>query len=208
MKNTFFDAFYGASACYFGQEPTKSLVRFLSRYDVKPGKVIDIGAGEGRNTFYLAEKGFQVTAIEPSVIGAREILSQAQSFSQDIYVINDVYLTQTLTEIDFDIIVAVTSLDHMIYDDVIQSVLDIKQRLKKGGYVFAVVFTEDDPGNRNDVKNASDCANQIKHYFRQNELKKLFSDFEILEYKETETVDESHGKPHKHNKATLVAKKQ
>jgi len=210
MAKISFDEFYARRADYFGKEPSESLEFFISMYNVAPCSALDIGAGEGRNTFFLAKQGFDVTAIEPSPVGATYIRTGARSLggAGHISVINETYLDAMLGGEKYDLIFAVTALDHMTLDDVKKSVKDIKSRLSSRGYVFFVVFTELDPGNTESKKNASDCAGQIKHYFRQNELKELFSDFEILEYVEFFKHDASHGKPHDHHKAKLIARKK
>lgn len=48
--------------------------------DLPAGEAIDVGAGEGRNTVWLAERGWQVTALDFSAVGlekAREMAFEA-----------------------------------------------------------------------------------------------------------------------------------
>ena len=79
--------------------------------------------------------------------------------------------------------------------------------MKPGGYVYILVFTEDDPGFKKDIENASECSLFIKHYFKKGELRNFFSDFEILEYSEYIKKDTTHGPIHYHGKAKLFARK-
>jgi 2-polyprenyl-3-methyl-5-hydroxy-6-metoxy-1,4-benzoquinol methylase len=37
--------------------------------DLAPGRALDVGAGEGRNAVWLASRGWQVTAVDFSVVG-------------------------------------------------------------------------------------------------------------------------------------------
>ncbi len=49
----------------FGEEPEKTLIKFINKIDkFKP--VLDIGAGQGSNSVYLASNGFSVDAVDPS----------------------------------------------------------------------------------------------------------------------------------------------
>jgi len=63
-----YDQTYEAHDDYFGSDPNEVLVRYndLIR-NLSP--VLDIGAGQGRNSFYLAARGMQVHAVDLSPIG-------------------------------------------------------------------------------------------------------------------------------------------
>lgn len=57
--------------------PESFLVEHISHF--KPGSVLDIACGNGRNAIFLAEKGFEVTGIDFSVVA----LEQLSSYSND-----------------------------------------------------------------------------------------------------------------------------
>jgi SAM-dependent methyltransferase len=82
----YFDDVYQGSARYWWQglgryalEPdaypasllTQQTLRLLS--DRKPGRVLDIGAGEGSDAIRLAKLGYDVDAVELSSVGAKKI---------------------------------------------------------------------------------------------------------------------------------------
>ncbi|MDX1486856.1 MAG: class I SAM-dependent methyltransferase [Acidiferrobacterales bacterium] len=48
-------------------EPNRFLVAEVA--DLQPGRALDLGCGEGRNAVWLAEQGWQVTAVDFSDIG-------------------------------------------------------------------------------------------------------------------------------------------
>lgn len=202
-----FDEFYSTPHTYFSQDHSGGMEECLKKYKVLPCSAIDIGAGEGRNSLYLAAQGYNVYAIEPSEVGAKKISQRAKDCGVDISVLNTDILTATKDLKDIGFAVALTSLEHMEYDYLIKAVKEIKRVLKPGGYIYAMVFTEEDPGYKKDLPNASECALFIKHYFKKGELKELFSDFEIMEYSEYTKIDEMHGTVHYHGKAKLFAKK-
>lgn len=58
---------------YAGSEPVWSLTPNLFVEDelflVSPGTAVDLGAGEGRNSIWLAKKGWRVTAVDFSQVG-------------------------------------------------------------------------------------------------------------------------------------------
>jgi SAM-dependent methyltransferase len=71
-----FDEFYAGGPQWSGN-PNGVLVREVA--ELPPGRVLDIGAGEGADAVWLAENGWQVTALEPAaaaVARARELAGQ------------------------------------------------------------------------------------------------------------------------------------
>lgn len=202
-----FDYFYSKQKSYFGEAPSDGLVAMLKKYNVNVGKALDIGAGEGRNSIYLAQLGFDVTSIEPTKDGANKIIDKSNKLNLKINVLNCDYLTDDSKE-KYDFIIAGTSLDHMekIYLD--KAIEKLKASLNLGGLIYIVVFTQEDPGYLKCLDIASECHDFIKHYFKKNELKNYFKEFDILYYNEYTKPDNSHGKPHIHGKAKLIARKK
>jgi len=206
MKKDDFSIFYDQTKSYFGDNPSDGLVDALEKYQIKPGKALDIGAGEGRNSLYLAKSGFSVCAVEPSVLGVEKIKERARESSLDLKVVNADYLSFESDDI-YDFILAGTSIDHMESDSLEKVFTKLKKSLNKNGVVYIVVFTEDDPGALKKYDEASECADFIKHYFKKDELREYFNDFEILFYDEYTKKDTTHGPVHFHAKAKLIAQK-
>lgn len=202
-----FDHFYSSESDYFSRTHSDGMVECLENFHVAPCSALDIGAGEGRNSFYLASAGFKVTAIEPSYCGAKKIQGTAAELGLDVTVINNDLLTVSKSLHNFGFVLALTSLEHMEYDYLCEAIPVIKRLIAPNGYFYAIVFTENDPGFIHDCENSSECAMFVKHYFKCNELYCFFSDFDILVYKEYLKEDLSHGKPHYHGKAKIFVKK-
>ncbi|WP_237442729.1 class I SAM-dependent methyltransferase [Sinobacterium norvegicum] len=51
---------------YHGMAAEQVHANWLHKLPAKPGRALDIGAGNGRDAAWLAKQGWQVTAIEPS----------------------------------------------------------------------------------------------------------------------------------------------
>ncbi len=60
-----YDDAYRQATDYFGQEPDQLLVQFVDQIDANL-PVLDIGSGQGRHALYLAQRGIEVDAIDPS----------------------------------------------------------------------------------------------------------------------------------------------
>jgi SAM-dependent methyltransferase len=70
MQNTeqaAWDERYGGSDLVWGAGPNSFVADELAA--LPPGRAIDLGAGEGRNAIWLAELGWQVTAVDFSAAG-------------------------------------------------------------------------------------------------------------------------------------------
>ena len=63
------DAKYSGDGYKHDQKPSDLLVRWLG--SLPPGKALDLACGTGRNSLFLAEKGYAVTAIDVSPIAIR-----------------------------------------------------------------------------------------------------------------------------------------
>ena len=46
--------------------------------DLKPGRALDVGMGQGRNAIYLAQQGWNVTGVDISDEGIRQAKEQAR----------------------------------------------------------------------------------------------------------------------------------
>ncbi|MCP2246367.1 class I SAM-dependent methyltransferase [Lentzea aerocolonigenes] len=51
---------------FFVAKPDESLVSYLERGLIAPGRALDVGCGPGRNAIHLARNGFQVDAVDVS----------------------------------------------------------------------------------------------------------------------------------------------
>ncbi|MDO5671062.1 MAG: methyltransferase domain-containing protein [Corynebacterium sp.] len=75
-QHTDFDEFYAGGHRWSGN-PNEALISQVG--DLVPGRVLDIGCGEGADAVWLAERGWQVTAIdiaEVAVERAREMAGE------------------------------------------------------------------------------------------------------------------------------------
>jgi tellurite methyltransferase len=57
---------YEGSSCLWGGEPGNLVRQLLEHTSVAGREVLDLGAGEGKNAYFLADRGAEVTAVELS----------------------------------------------------------------------------------------------------------------------------------------------
>ena len=61
------DERYASDDYRFGTRPNRFLIDCAAR--MKPGRLLSLGEGEGRNAVYMASLGFEVTAVDQSEVG-------------------------------------------------------------------------------------------------------------------------------------------
>jgi SAM-dependent methyltransferase len=209
-----FNRVYSDPVCYYGSDLRPEFTDFFNGRDLSGKHALDLGCGEGRYSLYLARNGCRVTAIDRSEAGMQKLKTTVDKQHLDINPTN-----MDIDAFDFagnsmDIVVAATILDHLT-DALRARVVDgIRTALKPGGILYANVFTVDDPGfliQRGTTAlppdMVSDTAECMEHYFDRGELINLFPDLHTLYYYEGIEPDTSHGRPHRHGWACLLAKK-
>ncbi|MCZ9309119.1 class I SAM-dependent methyltransferase [Corynebacterium uberis] len=65
------EQFYQSHEQLWSGQPNSTLVDLVSTLGLTPGTALDIGCGEGADAAWLAEQGWQVTAIDPAPTAAR-----------------------------------------------------------------------------------------------------------------------------------------
>ena len=68
--NSYWNKVYRAEQSIFVHRPNDLLVGAVKGR--KPGKALDMGMGQGRNTIFLAQHGWEVTGFDPSDEGVRQ----------------------------------------------------------------------------------------------------------------------------------------
>ncbi len=161
----------------------------------KSGKVLDLGCGEAGTSLSLAEKGFEVTCVDISKTAIKNIKIEAKKRVVKIIAF-DVDLEKFEFKEDYDIIIGTGIFQFIPEKYSLKLIKDIMKHTKKDGLNIFEVFLQGDPSQEKDSEG---------HYFKQNELKELYSNWDILDYEEYEDYD---GEEEQTNKiAYLIAKK-
>lgn len=211
-KTSPFNHFYSQDVFYYGLDLRPEFTAYFEKKNLVGKMALDLGCGEGRYAIWLARGGCRVTAVDMSKTGIAKLARFAVKNGLDIQAMQvDVGKFEFL-ESAYDIITAATIFDHLDTQISKQVALRVINALKPGGVLYADVFTTKDPGYLVKTGNprtpdVSDTAAFLSKYFKTNELKCLFSALTPLVYREMVEPDLSHGKPHKHGWACMVAKK-
>jgi 2-polyprenyl-3-methyl-5-hydroxy-6-metoxy-1,4-benzoquinol methylase len=79
------DERYASSPQLFRQSPDETLVEVASV--LPPGRALDLGAGEGRNSLWLAGAGWSVTAVDASAVALERAASRARAEGTEIEIV-------------------------------------------------------------------------------------------------------------------------
>jgi SAM-dependent methyltransferase len=75
MNETHWNERYAASERLFSADPDGTLVELAG--GLPPGRALDLGAGEGRNSLWLASLGWRVTAVDLSDVALTRLAASA-----------------------------------------------------------------------------------------------------------------------------------
>ncbi len=164
------DTKFATETYVYGREPSKFLVEVLS--DVPTGRALDIAMGEGRNAVFLAKKGFDVLGVDFSDVAIRKAHRLARAHHVTIRADNADLMRYAIPHETYDLIVDINYLQRSL-------ISQIKNGLKKGGYLVFENQTVEQ------LSNPEGKGINREYLLEKGELKKLFSEFRILAYRET-----------------------
>ena len=136
MDKAFWDQKYSAKEYVY----TKDVNRFVkeSLSDLAPGKMIDLAGGEGRNTVFFAEKGWQAENVDLSSVGLEKCVALAKERG-----VSDKVVTTNASALDFVSKLAPVDLGVCAYLQIPSKDLDVAigrlvDNIKPGGVFFGV----------------------------------------------------------------------
>jgi SAM-dependent methyltransferase len=136
MDKAFWDSKYSVDEYVY----TKDVNRFVKEHlsDLAPGKMIDLAGGEGRNTVFFAQKGWQAENIDLSAVG----LVKCEKLAKERNVLENVFTTNA-SALDFESKLAPVDLGVIAYLQIPQAELAIAitrlvENIKPGGLFFGV----------------------------------------------------------------------
>ena len=199
---------YQDSVCFWGVEPAK-YVRFLADRigsGLSGRRVLDLGAGEGKNAVYLARLGADVVAVDHSEIALGRF-SQQPGYEEV-----SGSLVATVADVEdveygdgsFDVVVAY-GIFHCL--DSISSVEALVRRVqgwvKSGGWFVGATFTDRIPPPQ-----VQDYLSE-EAFLPEGRLEELFQGWQEVS-SENGTITESHPTSlveHQHSICRLIARK-
>lgn len=133
-------------------------IHYIEKYLKKGDKILDVGAGTGKYSFYFQEKGYDVTALELVKHNLKEI--EKKNIKA---VLGNALDLSKFEDQSFDIVILFGPMYHLIsFEEKKKALEEAKRVTKKNGYIFI-----------------SYCMNEyavITHAFRENFIKKVLKE--------------------------------
>ncbi|MFP3904688.1 MAG: class I SAM-dependent methyltransferase [Armatimonadota bacterium] len=195
-----YESAYSTRTDVFGTIPHRLLHDFITTSSIT-GRALDIGAGDGRNSIFLAENGLQVDALDVCT-PAIERLQQVTT-TRGLDITPRVCAVQDISPDlgPYDLVVADTVLCHVTREEA-QSLADtIARLLKPDGWLYAVAFASSDPRQ-------SEFAPVTRTYFTKKGFCHLFHTLRITHCDQKRVFDTSHGADHEHEIIQLIATRE
>ena len=176
-----------ANGQFSSAEPHKLLTEIVGK--LQPGLALDLACGTGRNSIFLAENGWEVSAVDNSSVGVEIARERAEHKGLDInFVVADLEKSEFVIEPEaYDLICDLYYLQRDLFPK-------MKLGVRSGGMIISTIQIH------------GDDEEQGRFDLREGELRGFFSEMEILHYHETEAADTDAGDHHRRT-AEIVARR-
>ena len=141
-----YDEAYAAHKDYFGANPEPLLIKFAAEID-SSCPVLDIGAGQGRNALFFAQRGFQVITMDTSVQSVNFLREVATEKKLSISIIHgDVRNFEPQQHFSATLLFGL--FQQLSKADIRLLISKIRRWTVPGGLVFVTAFSTEDSGIR------------------------------------------------------------
>lgn len=183
----------------FSSKPNATLKEFENLF-CKHAHVLDVGCGEGQNAIYLAEQGCQVDAFDLSEHGIAKVNDRCKASGVKLNAfIAD--LTEYKFAQNYDVIISFGTLHFVHKSDWKKFIKEAKEYTNDGGIHIIQLFTDVVPASEDIAPFAIGLA-------KDEEIKELYADWEVLQFKSYVFEDEHPGAPkHLHASNKIVVRK-
>jgi tellurite methyltransferase len=169
------DQLYNQNGRVFGEEP-KPIVREslkLWKPSSQRPSAFDIGSYSGRNTLFLAQRGFRVTALDPSKPALHDLKQQAEKETLACEIVEGFIEAYAWPE-SYDVIVF-SGVSHSLATSDVEHVFErMRTHTKPGGINIVSAFAEH-------------VRSHQKSFMPPERLREIYRDWKILAYEERVT---------------------
>lgn len=187
------DKTYAEREDFFGKLPSElavSTIGLMGKSGVK--KVLELGCGQGRDTWFFAHNGFEVVALDYSEAGVCHMRKKAQDLGAKVTVrVHDARQPLPFPDASFDAVYS-----HMFFtmelteEEVSRILAECCRVLRPGGLNIYSVRNDHDPHYGKFVPRGKDMWENplgfVVHFFTEEKVRRLASGYDIMSIREFE----------------------
>ena len=162
-----------------------------------PGRVLDLGCGEGRDSVFLAGLGYDVVGLDLSLDGLRKAARLAED--RGVHV---AWVCAGLPDLPvrgpFDLVYSCGAIHYVARSERAALFAQLRELTRPGGHHAHVVFTD---------RRIYREKNEVVHYFTPGELRDAYRDWTILRDDEGVIRCAQDGVGHVHSVQTILARR-
>lgn len=160
--------------------PSDQLQRILEEQSIAPLRMLEIGCGTGTNAIFLAQQGFDVTAVDVSPLAIEQAQAKAQAADVPVdFRVVDLLQTGAVDELMVDgpyMFIFDRGVYHCLRRENLDGFLANMERLAAPGATYVLLA-----GNANDRKREEEGPPQVHAHELAEELLPLFELVELRE---------------------------
>jgi SAM-dependent methyltransferase len=178
------------------------------------GRALDVGAGEGRHSLFLAARGWRVDALDISVEGIARLKRRAEAMGVSVNAWAGSAAGQDFAAGAYDLVLSTGAVLNFFEKAAARRLIErLKAAVRPGGWIYLSVCTVGDPAYRRHLAAAKEVREDSFFVegtgwvtaFRSGELAALFGGWREVACSEREVRD-THTTPHTHAMAFLTAR--
>ncbi|TFE02392.1 class I SAM-dependent methyltransferase [Jeotgalibacillus salarius] len=178
---------------FFKNKPDENLVGYFKNAVMKPGHVLELGSGPGRNAIYFAQQDCEVDAVDLSSKSLEWAKERASAQGLDINFIRGNVFELDIEEGFYDIVYD-SGCFHHIAPHRRMSYLNLLQKaLKPNGYFALTCFVEGGELGGSELSDLDVYKQRNLNGglgFTEEKLKAIFAGFEVIEIRPMKEKDE------------------
>lgn len=191
-EGAFWNSFYedrNKKIPFFIDAPDENLVNYIENGMIKPGRVLELGCGPGRNAIYLAELGFKVDAVDLSSEGLQWARERANDKGVHVNFIQGNIFKLDIPHDEYDLIYDSGCFHHVPPHRRVSYLHLLNNCLKSGGHFAITCFDAKGMGldlPDEEVYRERTMKGGLGYTFEK--MREVFSDFEEIELRKMKEV--------------------